>query len=226
MVELGLNHEQQHQELLVMDALHLLSGHPFAPAMVQRPEEDDPDPVPLTWRAVEGGLYEIGHDGAGFAYDNESARHRVYLEPFEIAERAVTNEDWLAFIADGGYRRPELWLADGWAAVQASGWQARGYRQQQDGRWVAFGSHASDLVPGDANGVSDVFLRDMATGAVRLVSQPDGGTPADWHSAYYSELSVSADGRHVVFESAATNLVPGDTNGRSDVFVWDAAERP
>ncbi len=139
-VELGLNHEQQHQELLVMDALHLLSGHPFAPAMLDRPDEDDPDPVPLTWRAVPGGLHDIGHDGVGFGYDNEGPRHTVHLVPFQIAERAVINDDWLAFVADGGYARPELWLADGWAAVQQQGWQAPGYWQQHDGQWVAFGS--------------------------------------------------------------------------------------
>jgi ergothioneine biosynthesis protein EgtB len=139
-VELGVNHEQQHQELLVMDALHLLSRHPFGPAMLQRPVEDDPEPLPLTWRAVPGGLHEIGHDGAGFAYDNEGPRHTAHLVPFEIAERAVTNEDWLAFIADGGYARPDLWLSDGWAAVQQHGWQAPGYWQQQDGQWVAFSS--------------------------------------------------------------------------------------
>lgn len=139
-VELGLNHEQQHQELLVMDALHLLSCHPFGPAMLQRPVEDDPDPLPMTWRPIPGGLQEIGHDGTGFGFDNEGPRHTVHLLPFEIAERAVTNEDWLAFIADGGYARPELWLSDGWAAVQQNGWQAPGYWQEQDGHWVAFTS--------------------------------------------------------------------------------------
>ena len=139
-VELGLNHEQQHQELLVMDALHLLSSHPFAPALLTRPAEDDPDPTPLTWRSVAGGLHEIGHDGTGFAYDNESGRHRVHLVPFSIAERSITNEDWLMFVDDGGYARPELWLADGWAAVQQHGWHAPGYWQQQDGQWFVFGS--------------------------------------------------------------------------------------
>lgn len=76
-LELGINHEQQHQELLVMDALHLLSGHPFAPQMLQRPREDDPAGEPVTWRSVEGGLQTVGHDGQGFAYDNETGQHRV-----------------------------------------------------------------------------------------------------------------------------------------------------
>ncbi|WP_202917939.1 ergothioneine biosynthesis protein EgtB [Streptomyces taklimakanensis] len=140
MIVLGLNHEQQHQELLVMDALHLLSCHPFGPALLRRPAEDDPEPLPLTWRAVPGGLYEVGHDGTGFAFDNEGPRHSVHLVPFEIAERAVTNAEWLEFIADGGYDRPELWLSDGWAAVRRHGWRAPGYWLRQDGRWAAFGS--------------------------------------------------------------------------------------
>ncbi len=139
---LGLNHEQQHQELLVMDAKHLLSCHPLGPALVDRPAEDDPDPVPLTWRDVPGGLVEVGHDVAapGFAYDNEGPRHRVWLEPFAIAERAVTNEDWLAFMADGGYARPELWLSDGWHTVQDHAWVAPGYWSQVDGSWQVFTS--------------------------------------------------------------------------------------
>ncbi|MGI8948351.1 MAG: ergothioneine biosynthesis protein EgtB [Ornithinimicrobium sp.] len=142
-LELGINHEQQHQELLVMDALHLLSGHPFAPQMLQRPLEDDPAGAPVSWRSVEGGLHTIGHDGQGFAYDNETGQHRVWLEPFQIAERAVTNQDWLAFMDDGGYARSEFWLSDGWAAMQQHGWAAPGYWSYQDGQWVAFGTGGS-----------------------------------------------------------------------------------
>ena len=139
-LELGLNHEQQHQELLVMDAKHLLSRHPYSPVMVQRPPDEDPEPVPLSWRGVAGGLVEVGHAPAdGFAYDNEGGRHKVWLEPFEIAERAVTNDDWLGFMADGGYERPELWLSDGWQAVQTHGWTAPEYwSQRADGAWQAF----------------------------------------------------------------------------------------
>jgi ergothioneine biosynthesis protein EgtB len=137
---LGLNHEQQHQELLVMDAKHLLSCHPFAPGMVERPNEDDPDPPALTWRDVPGGLVQVGHDvdDPSFGYDNEGPRHTVWLEPFRIAERAVTNDDWLAFIHDGGYTRPELWLSDGWHAVQENRWTAPGYWSQADGQWQVF----------------------------------------------------------------------------------------
>ncbi len=138
LVELGINHEQQHQELLVMDAKHLLSQHAFGPAMLTRPPEDDVLSAPLTWRPVKGGLHEIGHDGTGFAFDNEGPRHRVFLEDFEIASRAVTVEDWLAFIDDGGYRRPDLWLSDGWRVVSEAGWVSPEYWWDVDGTWMVF----------------------------------------------------------------------------------------
>jgi ergothioneine biosynthesis protein EgtB len=138
LVELGCHHEQQHQELLLMDAKHLLSGNPFDPVYVDREPESDVRATPLTWRSVEGGLVEIGHDGAGFAFDNEGPRHAVYLEPFEIAERAVTNDDWLRFIADDGYHRPELWLSDGWARLHAEAWEAPAYWRNDDGAWSTF----------------------------------------------------------------------------------------
>ena len=137
-VELGIHHEQQHQELLVMDAKHLLSRHAFGPAMLTRPAEEDVAAVPLSWRPVAGGLHEIGHDGDGFAFDNEGPRHRVWLEDFEIASRAVTIDDWLAFMDDGGYRRPELWLSDGWHTLQREGWCSPEYWWDVDGTWMVF----------------------------------------------------------------------------------------
>jgi ergothioneine biosynthesis protein EgtB len=141
LVELGCNHEQQHQELLLMDIKHLFSTNAFAPAYVERPSDPDVPLTPQAWRRVDGGVTEIGHDGAGFSYDNEGPRHRVYLEDFEISERAVTNADWLEFMADGGYRRADLWLSDGWAQLQSTGWDAPGYwddSDHADGRWTTF----------------------------------------------------------------------------------------
>ncbi len=138
LVELGCNHEQQHQELLLMDIKHLFSTHAFAPVYVDRAADDGAAVAPLTWRPVEGGLTEIGHDGIGFAYDNEGPRHNAFLLDFEIAERAVTNADWLEFIADGGYRQPDLWLSDGWARINAEGWDAPGYWRDDDGTWTTF----------------------------------------------------------------------------------------
>jgi ergothioneine biosynthesis protein EgtB len=139
LVELGCHHEHQHQELLLMDAKHLLARHPFDPVYIDRAIEPDASSIPLTWRRVDGGLVEVGHDSDGFAFDNEGPCHTVFLEPFEMAERAVTNTDWLEFMADGGYDTPELWLSDGWARVQAEGWQAPAYWQRNDdGQWTTF----------------------------------------------------------------------------------------
>ena len=138
LLELGLHHEQQHQELLVMDAKHLLSRHAFGPALIERPDEDDPAPAATSWLPVEGGLHEVGHDGDGFAFDNEGPAHLVHVPAFEIASRQTTVEDWLAFMDDGGYRRPELWLSDGWAAVRSRGWVSPEYWWDLDGTWRVF----------------------------------------------------------------------------------------
>jgi ergothioneine biosynthesis protein EgtB len=138
LVELGINHEQQHQELLVMDAKHLLSRHAFGPKMIERQPEDDPDPRPLGWRQVTGGLRHVGHEGPGFCFDNETPRHTVHVDEFWIADRAVTVGDWLVFMADGGYERPELWLSDGWRTVQEQGWRAPEYWREDDGAWQVF----------------------------------------------------------------------------------------
>lgn len=139
LVELGLNHEQQHQELILMDIKHVLSINPLAPAYHAAPPEVSQSAVPLDWIGFEGGLRQIGHDGSGFAFDNEGPRHKVWLEPFRLASRLSTCGEYQAFIADGGYSRPELWLSDGWAAVQAEGWRAPLYwRQAEDGGWTIF----------------------------------------------------------------------------------------
>jgi ergothioneine biosynthesis protein EgtB len=146
---LGCHHEQQHQELLVMDIKHLLSRHPFGPAYADRPADARTPSAPLSWRQVDGGLVAVGHAGAGFAYDNEGPRHEVWLPPFEIAERAVTNEDWLSFIDDGGYQRPDLWLSDGWHAVQARGWRAPEYWHDPTARGCLDAGGGAPLVPGE-----------------------------------------------------------------------------
>lgn len=142
---LGLNHEQQHQELLLTDIKHALSLNPLDPAYDPAAAwpASGAAPPPPGWWSFDGGLVEIGHDGGdgqgGFAYDNEAPRHKRWLEPFRLASRPVSNGDWLAFMADGGYQRPDLWLSDGWATVQAQGWQAPGYwRQDDDGAWTVF----------------------------------------------------------------------------------------
>ncbi|MBL6959042.1 MAG: ergothioneine biosynthesis protein EgtB [Rhodospirillales bacterium] len=139
LVELGLNHEQQHQELLLTDILHLFSLNPLKPAFQPYRPAPARQTAELGWAEFEGGLMETGHGGTGFAYDNEGPRHRVWLEPFRLASRTVTNGDWKQFMADGGYDDPLLWLADGWATVLAEGWQAPLYwreDEESEGGWT------------------------------------------------------------------------------------------
>ena len=133
-IELGFHHEQQHQELLLMDIKHVLSLNPLRPAYAGAPSEPS-EPDALGWVDVDGGLVEIGSEGAGFCFDNELPRHQTWLQPYRLADRLVTNGEWLEFMADGGYRRHELWLSDGWAKVNAEGWQAPFYWDELDGVW-------------------------------------------------------------------------------------------
>ena len=143
LIDLGLAHEEQHQELILMDVLHLFAQSPLSPAFAPpRPPSASPtEPAPLAYVGFPGGLVEIGHDGGDFAFDNEGPRHRVWLEPYRLADRLVTNGEWLAFMADGGYARPEFWLSEGWARVRAEDWRAPIYWRQDEGGWRAMSLH-------------------------------------------------------------------------------------
>jgi ergothioneine biosynthesis protein EgtB len=140
LVELGLNHEQQHQELMLMDVQAAFAENPLRPALWPAAA---PAPAALAtgldW--VEGriGLAEIGHDGNGFAFDCEGPRHQVLLHPHALADRLVTNAEWLGFIEDGGYARPELWMADGWAWAAQNRIEAPLYWLREEGGWLRFG---------------------------------------------------------------------------------------
>ena len=142
LLDLGLAHEEQHQELILMDILHLFASSPLKPAYAPpRGPADMAPPQELAFVDFPGGLVEIGHGGDGFAFDNETPRHRVWLQPFRLADRLVSNAEWLAFMDDGGYRRPELWLSDGWAQAQAEGWRAPLYWEEANGGWMAMSLH-------------------------------------------------------------------------------------
>jgi ergothioneine biosynthesis protein EgtB len=119
---LGLHHEQQHQELLLTDIKHLFSCNPLLPAFAPRAAMQSRVAPALTFRNFEGGLVEVGHEGPGFSFDNEGPRHRVWLEPFQLATRLTTNAEYLEFIRAGGYQNAALWLSDGWATVVREGW--------------------------------------------------------------------------------------------------------
>ncbi len=134
----GINHEQQHQELMLTDILALFAANPLRPAyLAPRPRADQGEPEPLRWIEYSGGIHEIGHGGEGFAWDNEAPRHCQLIHPFRLASRLVTNAEWLAFIEEGGYRTHALWLADGWEIVNREGWRAPLYWEERDGHWLA-----------------------------------------------------------------------------------------
>ncbi|MDB5174114.1 MAG: hypothetical protein JWN51_2887 [Phycisphaerales bacterium] len=135
-IELGLNHEQQHQELILMDIKHVFWVNPLRPAYRPRKPGATCGTSAMQWQEFAGGVCWIGHDGEGFAFDNESPRHREFLEPFALASRLVTNGEYEAFISDGGYRRPELWLSAGWSAAAAEQWQAPLYWIDEGDKWV------------------------------------------------------------------------------------------
>lgn len=139
LILLGLHHEQQHQELLLTDIKHILGNNPLAPAYIERHFPDAPtSAVPLQWITVPGGEVVVGHTGNGFCFDNELPCHHLQANEFSLANRLVTNAEYLQFIEDGGYDAPLLWLADGWAAVQREGWKAPLYWRKVDEAWQNF----------------------------------------------------------------------------------------
>lgn len=148
LVELGCHHEQQHQELLLTDLLHLFAQNPLQPAYKA------PEPLPVQSSPISdsidlafaGGLLEFGHDGQGFAFDCEGPRHRVWLEPFQLANRLVTNGEWMQFMHDGGYRDPLLWLSEGWARINADGWATPLYWERRDDAWWTMSLRGAQLV--------------------------------------------------------------------------------
>lgn len=187
LLDLGLAHEEQHQELVLMDILHLFAQSPLQPAYAppRWSMAHSQPPEPMRFVRFEGGLVEIGHagpdTGEGFAFDNEGPRHKVWLEAFELSDRLVTNAEWLAFMEDGGYRRAELWLAEGWARAQAEGWDAPAYWQPTTGGdWSAMTLHG--LRPVDpASPVSHVsFYEAEAYAAWADARLP---TEAEWEHA-------------------------------------------
>ena len=137
LVDLGLHHEEQHQELILMDIKHVLSLNPLDPVYAPAPAMAKRN-APLDFVAFDGGLRQVGHEGGCFAFDNEGPRHKTWIEPFRLASRLATCGEYRAFIADGGYARAELWLSDGWATVKGEGWEAPLYWRRDDDDWSIF----------------------------------------------------------------------------------------
>lgn len=211
LVELGCHHEMQHQELLVTDLLHGLSYNPLLP--VYR----DPGPfpvareVPLTFTRHEGGVTEIGHDGRGFAYDCEGPRHKVWLDPYEIADRPVTNREWIAFLEDGGYRTTSLWLMDGWATRERESWDAPLYWWQQDGEWWSYTLRGPQPVNLDAPVCHVSYYEADAFARWAGARLP---TESEWEAAF-RDRPVKGN----FMESGAFRALPGGSPW-GDVWEW------
>jgi ergothioneine biosynthesis protein EgtB len=137
-IELGINHEQQHQELILMDIKHVFSMNPLKPTYYKYENATNDNVSSMKMIEYEGGVIEIGHNKNGFCFDNELPRHKVYLDNFKISNRLVTCGEYLEFINDGGYKKPEYWLSDAWATIQKEGWEEPLYWRQVDNKWKIF----------------------------------------------------------------------------------------
>jgi ergothioneine biosynthesis protein EgtB len=205
LVELGLNHEQQHQELILTDILHALSCNPLLPAY----HGGDAPPLrlatatpPVKWIDTPGGTTPVGHAGEGFAFDNETPRHAVLLAPYRIADRLVTCGEYAQFISDGGYQRVQLWLSDGWAAVQEGGWTAPAY-------WIAPGDPRAPAAHWQVFGLNGVRPLDPAS-PVSALSFYEAAAYAEWAGA---RLPTE-------FEWEAAFDAPGITQMMGQVWQW------
>jgi ergothioneine biosynthesis protein EgtB len=192
MIELGMQHEQQHQELILSDVKHLLSLNPLKPAYREEARRQQVSTRTLEWIGYDGGVVEIGHDGAGFCFDNELPRHRQFIEPFELASRLVTNGEFAAFIDVGAYREPSLWLSEGWDWVRANRVAHPLYWQRgDDGQWQEFTLHGMQLLDSDASAMhlsyfeADAYAR--WTGA-RLPNEAEWEHATSHASAGLSQL--------------------------------------
>jgi len=205
LITLGLNHEQQHQELMLTDILHAFSSNPLLPAygsVATHEPQRTRDAPPVRWLALPGGVRLVGHEGEGFAFDNETPRHAVLLQPYQMADRLVNCGDYALFMADGGYERPALWLSDGWAAVQANGWKTPAY-------WIAPGDPRAPAAHWQVFGLRGVQPLDVAEPVAQL-SFFEAAAYAEWAGA---RLPTE-------FEWEAAFGTPGLTQMMGPVWQW------
>jgi ergothioneine biosynthesis protein EgtB len=229
LLELGRHHEQQHQELILMDIKHVFSINPLLPAYQAPQPQIAPPAAALDWLDFAGGLVEIGHQGAGFAFDNETPRHKVWLEPFRLAGRPVSCGEFLEFIDDGGYRRPEFWLSDGWAAMRAQGWEAPLYWSRDGDVWSIFTlSGRRRLNPAEPVCHVSYFEADAFAkwAGKRLPSEAEWevaaeGVPLSGNFADRGHFHALADGTPAASAAANSKAYPRQMFG--DVWEWTAS---
>ena len=219
LIELGCHHEMQHQELLITDLLHGFSFNPLLPAYKDPEPLAVTDEMPLRFAHHEGGLVEIGHDGRGFAYDCEGPRHKTWLEPYEMAERPVTNREWIAFMEDGGYSDPRHWLMEGHAVATREGWEHPLYWWSQDGEWWTYTLRGPQPVALDAPVVhisyyeADAFAR---WAGARLPTEAE-------HETAFRDVPIRGNLMGDADALGALRPLPG--NGIwGDVWEWTASD--
>jgi len=208
-VEIGLNHEQQHQELMVTDIKHVLSMNPLYPVYQTVPASKPAPAGELTWTFFEGGVVEIGYQGDGFFYDNEQPVHRQFLEPFELANRPATNADYMTFVEAGGYNDPTLWLSQGWDIVQQEGWKHPLYWINESGIWSEFSLHGK--IPLDPDAPLTHISYFEADAYARFV---DARLPTEFEWEHAS-VGVSREGHFSDVLSFHPRLLPGDDGLRA-----------
>ena len=221
MIELGLHHEEQHQELILMYALHLFSFNPLAPAYAAMPSSPATvSPAPHRWMGFAGGLIEIGHDGPGFAFDNEGPRHKVWIEDYALGDRLVTNGEFLEFVEAGGYENPLLWLADGWASVSSDSVRHPLYWRAQDGVWREFTLRGLEALD-PARPVAHLsYFEADAYARFRGVRLP---TEAEWENAAGSSVAAAHPPNLLEARTFAARAAPQGNGPRQlvgDLWEW------
>jgi ergothioneine biosynthesis protein EgtB len=212
LVELGIHHEQQHQELILTDLKHLLSRNPLLPAYRRKAApSQDRQPLQAAWRRFPEGIRQIGHKGRGFSFDNEQPRHRQYLAAFEISDRLVTNGEFRQFVEDGGYARAELWLSEGWDACVAQQWSGPLY--WRDGKLFTLGGmaplDAAEPIAHLSYYEADAYAR---WAGARLP------TEAEWETAACDEATSGN-----FLESGRLHPMPGTGQYFGDTWEWTSS---